>query len=63
MEGFHPFRGIFVAQDQRPGHLEDVDLTRLSPFERALLVIDGTVTRFLEAHTLEPIDVQDCGQA
>jgi chorismate-pyruvate lyase len=35
----------------------------LSPFHRALLVIDGTVTTFLEAYTLEPIDVVHLGQA
>ena len=59
---FDPFDGIFVAQDQRPAHLEDVDLASLSPFERAVLVIDGTVTRFLEAQKLEPIEIIDCGR-
>jgi chorismate-pyruvate lyase len=59
---YDPFAGVFVAQDRRPPRLEDVDLSKLSPFERAVLVIDGTVTRFLEAHWLEPIDIVDCGQ-
>ena len=59
---FDPFADIFVAQDQRPAHLEDVDLASLRPFERALLVIDGTVTRFLEAQKLEPIEIVDCGR-
>jgi chorismate-pyruvate lyase len=56
------FNRVFVAQAQRPDHLKDVNITRLSPFQRTLLVIDGTVTRFLEAYTLEPIEIHDCGQ-
>jgi chorismate-pyruvate lyase len=59
---FDPFVGIFVAQDQRPPHLEDVDLGVLTPFERALLVIDGTVTRFLETQALEAIAIVDNGR-
>jgi chorismate-pyruvate lyase len=59
---YRPFAGIFVAQDRRPAHLEDVAIESLSPFQRALLVIDGTVTRFLEAYTLEPIEIIDSGR-
>jgi chorismate-pyruvate lyase len=59
---FDPFAGIFIAQDKRPPQLEDIALESLSPFERTLLVIDGTVTRFLEAHTLEPIEIVDSGR-
>lgn len=29
----------------------------MTPFQRVLMVIDGTVTRFIEAYTLEPIEV------
>lgn len=54
---FDPSQGLFVAQDERPGALSDVRLDTLSPLLRALLVIDGTVTKFLEAYTLEPIDI------
>lgn len=63
MEEFDPFTGIFVAQEQRPAYLEDVDFRELTSFERALLVIDGTVTRFLEAQKVEPIDVVDVGRS
>jgi chorismate-pyruvate lyase len=59
---FDPLQNLFVAQDQRPAHLEDVDLASLTPMERALLVIDGTVTRFLEAQWLEAIEIVDSGR-
>lgn len=48
---------LFVAQTDRPAALKDISLTRLSPFQRALLVADGTVTRFIEAYKLSPIQV------
>jgi chorismate-pyruvate lyase len=62
-KSFHPFSGVFVAQDQRQARLEDVDISALSPFERAVMVIDGTVSRFLEAQKMEPIDVIDHGRS
>lgn len=63
MEEFDPFAGIFVAQEQRPPYLQDVDFRELTSFERAWLVIDGTVTRFLEAQKVEPIEIVPCGQS
>ena len=48
---------LFVAQSERPAILKDISLTRLSPFQRALLVADGTVTRFIESYLLTPIQV------
>jgi chorismate-pyruvate lyase len=39
------------------------DLGALSPFHRVLLAIDGTVTKFLESHTLEGIDVVKVSQS
>ncbi len=62
LETFNPLDQIFIAQDQRPPHLEDVNLRTLDPMERALLVIDGTVTRFIEAYRMEPIEVVTLGQ-
>jgi chorismate-pyruvate lyase len=53
---------LFVAQFDRPSNLQPVNMRALSPFHRALLVIDGTVTTFLEAYTLEPIEVVLIGQ-
>lgn len=60
--GFDPLAAIFVAQEHRPKHLEEVNLRSLAPHERTLLVIDGTVTRFLESYMLEPIDIVNLGQ-
>jgi chorismate-pyruvate lyase len=61
-DSFDPFANIFVAQDRRPGNLEDVDPYSLTPVERTLLVIDGTVTRFLEAYFAEPINIINIGE-
>ena len=60
---FDPASDLFVAQFDRPSDLQPVNMRALSPFHRALLVIDGTVTTFLEAYTLEPIEVVRLGQA
>ncbi|MDA1192643.1 MAG: chorismate pyruvate-lyase family protein [Candidatus Poribacteria bacterium] len=49
--------GLFIAQHARPSTLEPLDFESLSPFHRCLLVIDGTVTQFIEAYTLEPLEV------
>jgi chorismate-pyruvate lyase len=54
---FDPFADLFSTQQARPAQLGQVDLRTLTPFQRALLVIDGTVTKFLEAYTLEPVEV------
>ncbi len=54
---FDPTFDVFVAQDSKPAALESVDLAALSALQRSLLVIDGTVTQFLEAYLLEPVRV------
>ncbi len=59
---FDPFSRIFVAQDRRPAILEDVDSRSLNAVERTLLVIDGTVTRFLEAYFAEPVEIVNIGE-
>jgi chorismate-pyruvate lyase len=48
---------LFVAQFARPTNLKHINLRKLTPFQRALLVADGTVTQFIEAYTLAPVDV------
>jgi chorismate-pyruvate lyase len=55
--GFDPMSELLVAQSSKPLHLGEINLRALSPFHRALLVIDGTVTKFIEAYTLEPVEV------
>lgn len=47
----------FVAQTARPPTLEDIKPARLTPFQRALLVTDGTVTPLIEAYTFSPVEV------
>jgi len=54
---FDPLADLSTAQFARPRDLGLLNLRALSPFQRALLVIDGTVTTFLEAYTLEPVDI------
>ena len=50
-----PHVDAFVAQCQRPHDLKPVEFEALPPFYRALLVMDGTVTRFVEAYHGEPL--------
>ena len=61
-EPFNPLSGLFIAQASRPEHLRPLNLRALSPAQRALLVIDGTVTKFLEAFTMERIEIEHLGQ-
>lgn len=53
---FDPFADLLSAQSSRPLDLQPVNLHSLTPFQRALLSIDGTVTKFIEAYMLEPIE-------
>ena len=54
---FDPTDGVFIAQNSRPATLQDVNLGAINPFVRALLIIDGTVTKYIEAYTNEPVTV------
>jgi chorismate-pyruvate lyase len=60
---FDPMSDLFVAQFAKPPHLDDINLRALTPYQRMLLVIDGTVTKFIEAYTMEPVDIVRLGQA
>ncbi len=59
---FDPLQELFVAQQDRPAKVRDVNLRTLEPYQRALMVIDGTVTKFLEAYTMESVDIVPLGQ-
>lgn len=48
---------LFTAQARRPPGLAPVALGDLTPYQRALLAVDGTLTRFVEAYWLEPVTV------
>ncbi|MCB9434271.1 MAG: DUF98 domain-containing protein [Ardenticatenaceae bacterium] len=54
---FDPFADLILMQREKPRSLRSVNLHTLSPFQRALLSIDGTVTKFIEAYRLEPIEI------
>jgi chorismate-pyruvate lyase len=62
-ERFDPLRDVMLAQSSKPPELSNVDLRSLTPFQRALLVLDGTVTKFIEAYTLEPLEIVRLDQA
>jgi chorismate-pyruvate lyase len=59
---FDPLRELLVDPNIRPERVSPVNLRALSPFQRALLVIDGTVTKFIEAYQMEPVDVTKLSQ-
>ena len=46
-------KGSFAGR----GGLQEVNFRVLTPFQRALLTIDGTVTQFIEAYTMEPVEI------
>lgn len=50
-------KSLFVAQDEKPATLKEINFARLAPFQRGLIVTDGTVTRFIEAYTFAPVEV------
>ncbi len=54
---FDPLSDLLMAQSAKPVHLRNLNLRALTPFHRALLAIDGTVTKFIEAYTMEPVDI------
>jgi chorismate-pyruvate lyase len=60
---FNPMSDLFVAQFAKPAQVAEINLRALTPYQRALLVIDGTVTKFIEAYTMEPVDIIRLGQA
>lgn len=62
-EAFDPLSDYFMAQFAKPNQLGDINLRVLTPFQRALLVIDGTVTKFIEAYTMEPVKIVQLAQS
>jgi chorismate-pyruvate lyase len=54
---YDPLEDLFVAQSAKPRQLGEINLRALDPYQRALLVIDGTVTKFIETYTLEPVEI------
>lgn len=50
-------KALFTAQENSPATLRKINLARLTPFQRGLLVTDGTVTRLIEAYTFLTVEV------
>jgi chorismate-pyruvate lyase len=55
--GFDPLSDLLVAKLLTPVHLFEAYLRTLTPDQRAILSIAGTVTKFIEAYRMEPVDV------
>ena len=54
---FDPMRDLYMAQSSKPSQVTTLNLRTLTPYQRALLVIDGTVTKFIEAYSMEQIEI------
>jgi len=54
---FDPVSDLAVAQFSKPDDLAQIDFRKLSPFQRSLLANDGTVTKLIEAYTMEPVEI------
>ncbi len=52
-----PLEELFIAQFAAPRELKPVNLRAITPYHRALMSIDGTVTKFIEAFRMEPVRV------
>jgi chorismate-pyruvate lyase len=55
---FDPFADLSLPPDARPDGHQPINLRTLTSFQRALLAIDGTVTRFIEAYRMEPVTIE-----
>ena len=53
---FDPIAELLIGNGSGPPELQPVNLGTLTPFQRALISIDGTVTKFIEAYMLEPVE-------
>ena len=54
---FDPLKKIQIAESARPSELQKLNFRTLTPYQRALMVADGTVTKFIEAYTLDPVEI------
>ena len=54
---FDPLKNIQTAASAMPEQLSTLNFRALTPFQRALMVSDGTVTKFIEAYTLDPVEI------
>ena len=54
---FDPLKKIQTAESAMPKELSKLNFRTLTPFQRALMVADGTVTKFIEAYTLDTVEI------
>ena len=54
---FDPLKNIQTAAAAMPEELSKLNFRALTPFQRALMVSDGTITKFIEAYTLDPVEI------
>ena len=59
---FDPFAALIWEQEIGPKEAGEMNLRTLEPFQRVLLTIDGTVTKFIEAYMLEPVEITRISQ-
>lgn len=62
-ESFDPLADLMVGTGERPPGWAEINLRAIGPLFRALLVTDGTVTKFLEAVMMEPVKVTIASQS
>ncbi|MEK6684576.1 MAG: chorismate pyruvate-lyase family protein [Nitrospirota bacterium] len=55
---FDPIRGFHKKEARPEPSSNGLNFEKISPFLRALLATDGTVTKFLEAYLWEPIQIK-----
>lgn len=55
---FDPTRGFRIVPESDLAPPDTIEMATLPPFLRVLLVTDGTVTKSIEAHFWEPVDVE-----
>jgi chorismate-pyruvate lyase len=54
---FDPLYNLLHCREASGLTVGTLNLRELTPFQRCLLTLDGTVTKYLETYTLEPIQV------
>jgi chorismate-pyruvate lyase len=55
---YDPIADLITTPGERPAHVQEIQFNLLDPLRRVLLATDGTVTKFLEALTLEPVVIE-----
>jgi len=57
MQDASPFIHLIEPREKRSMAQSGLNPVQLSAYQRALLILDGTVTQFIEAYAGEPVDV------